>query len=59
VRYVPVFVSQPDYTVLPVGLALKRGEGDATLLRESYARTVSVAGRSEHIRPIPKKPPKG
>jgi poly-gamma-glutamate capsule biosynthesis protein CapA/YwtB (metallophosphatase superfamily) len=59
VRYVPVFVSQPDYTVLPVGPALEKGEGDATLLRESYARTVGVVGRSRHIRPIPEKLPNG
>jgi Bacterial capsule synthesis protein PGA_cap len=59
VGYVPVFVSQPDYTVLPVGPALKKGQGDPTLLRESYARTVSVVGRSEHIEPIPKTLRKG
>jgi Bacterial capsule synthesis protein PGA_cap len=57
VRYVPVFVSQPDYTVLPVGPALDKGEGDPTLLRDSYHRTVSVVGKSEHIEPIPKKLP--
>jgi poly-gamma-glutamate capsule biosynthesis protein CapA/YwtB (metallophosphatase superfamily) len=59
VRYVPVFVSQPDYTVLPVGSALKKGQGDETLLRDSYQRTVSVVGRSKHIQPIPKKLPGG
>jgi hypothetical protein len=57
VRYVPVFVSQPDYTVLPVGPAIDRGEGDATLLHDSYERTVSVVGKSKNIQPIPKKPP--
>jgi poly-gamma-glutamate synthesis protein (capsule biosynthesis protein) len=55
VRYVPVFVSQPDYTVLPVGPAIDRGEGDATLLHDSYERTVSVVGESKNIQPIPKK----
>jgi poly-gamma-glutamate synthesis protein (capsule biosynthesis protein) len=59
VRYVPVFVSQPDYTVLPVGLGLKKGEGDATLLRDSYQRTVGVVGKSQHIKPIPEKLPSG
>ena len=59
VRYVPVFVSQPDYTVLPVGPALKKGQGDSTLLRESYQRTVSVVGHDKHIEPIPEKLPKG
>jgi hypothetical protein len=57
VQYVPVFVSQPDYTVLPVGPALKKGEGDATLLRESYKRTVGVVGKSKRIQPIPTKLP--
>src|SRR3954453_5502982 len=57
VRYVPVFVSQPDYTVLPVGPALEKGQGDSTLLRYSYERTVSVVGKSQHIRPIPPKLP--
>jgi Bacterial capsule synthesis protein PGA_cap len=59
VRYVPVFVSQPDYTVLPVGPALDRGQGDATLLRESYKRTVDVVGSSKRIQPIPAQLPKG
>jgi len=59
VRYVPVFVSQPDYTVLPVGLALKSGEGDPTLLRESYVRTVDIVGRSDRIESIPAKLPQG
>jgi hypothetical protein len=59
VRYVPVFVSHPDYEVLPVGAALRRGEGDPTLLRASYERTVAVIGRSERIEPIPAKLPKG
>ena len=43
----PVFVSQPDYTVLPIGSGLKKGQGDETLLRDSYQRTVSVVGRSK------------
>jgi poly-gamma-glutamate synthesis protein (capsule biosynthesis protein) len=57
VDYVPVFVSQPDYTVLPVGLALEKGEGDPTLLRDSYQRTVGVVGKSKRIHPIPAKLP--
>ena len=59
VRYVPVFVSQPDYTVLPVGPAIEKGQGDSTLLRDSYQRTVSVVGKDKHIEPIPKKLPGG
>jgi poly-gamma-glutamate capsule biosynthesis protein CapA/YwtB (metallophosphatase superfamily) len=57
VRYAPIFVSQPDYTVLPVGDALNDGQGDPTLLRDSYERTVTVVGKSKRIQPIPKKLP--
>jgi hypothetical protein len=57
VRYVPVFVNHPDYSVLPIGDALKKGEGDATALRASYQRTVSVVGRAKHIQPVPAKLP--
>jgi hypothetical protein len=59
VTYVPVFVNHPDYEVLPVGDALKRGEGDATLLRDSYQRTVSVVGKGKSIRPVPPTLPPG
>jgi poly-gamma-glutamate synthesis protein (capsule biosynthesis protein) len=53
VRYVPIWVSHPDFTVLPVGRALRRGWADAATLRASWERTVSVAGRGRGIRPIP------
>jgi poly-gamma-glutamate synthesis protein (capsule biosynthesis protein) len=53
VRYVPVFVNHPDYEVLPIGDALKGGQGDPTLLRGSYQRTVSVVGRGKEIEPVP------
>lgn len=59
VRYVPVFVNHPDYRVLPVGDALSSGEGDPTLLRDSYERTVSVAGRGNGIEPVPRRLPTG
>ena len=59
VRYVPVFVNPPDYRVLPVGDALKGGEGDPTLLRGSYQRTVSVVGRGMRIEPVPPRLPTG
>jgi Bacterial capsule synthesis protein PGA_cap len=59
VSYVPVFVNHPDYEVLPIGDALSRGEGDATLLRDSYERTVSVVGRGRNIEPVPRKLPNG
>ncbi len=57
VRYVPVYVRNPDYTVLPVGEALERGEGSAAELRESYRRTVSVVGRGPGIEPVPARLP--
>ncbi len=57
VRYVPVYVSRPDYSVLPVGLAVRDGELDAATARDSYERTVSVAGRGNGVEPIPAQPP--
>jgi Bacterial capsule synthesis protein PGA_cap len=57
VRYVPVWVSQPDFTVLPVGDALRGGDGDPTSLRASYQRTVGVAGQGGGIEPVPGKLP--
>jgi poly-gamma-glutamate capsule biosynthesis protein CapA/YwtB (metallophosphatase superfamily) len=59
VRYVSVYVNHPDFTVLPVGDALKRGQGDPAALRASYERTVSVVGRDKHIEPVPAKLPGG
>jgi hypothetical protein len=59
VRYVPVFVNHPDFRVLPVGDALKGGEGDPTLLRGSYERTVSVVGHGKGIEPVPRRLPSG
>ncbi len=57
VRYVPVYVRHPDYTVLPVGEALERGVGSAAELRESYRRTVSVVGRGPGVEPVPARLP--
>jgi hypothetical protein len=59
VRYVPVFVNHPDYEVLPIGDALEGGQGDPTLLRGSYERTVSVVGLSKRIEPVPRRLPSG
>jgi poly-gamma-glutamate synthesis protein (capsule biosynthesis protein) len=56
VTYVPTWVSHPDYTVLPVGDALRKGIGDAAALRASYARTVAVAGRRAAT-PVPARLP--
>ena len=44
-RYVPIWVRNDDYVVLP---AL----GDASALRESYNRTVSVAGDGKGYSPV-------
>jgi hypothetical protein len=57
VRYVPTWVEHPDYTVLPVGDALDRGEGDATTLKASYDRTVGVVGHGKGVEPVPAKVP--
>jgi poly-gamma-glutamate synthesis protein (capsule biosynthesis protein) len=57
VRYVPIYVSRPDYTVLPVGDALESGEDDAAALRASYERTVDVVGREPWLRPEPPRLP--
>jgi hypothetical protein len=54
-----VFVNHPDYVVLPIGDALRKGEGDATQLRDSYQRTVTVVGKSKRIQPVPPKLPGG
>jgi poly-gamma-glutamate synthesis protein (capsule biosynthesis protein) len=54
VEYVPTYVSHPDFTVLPVGRALRRGQGSAAELRASWARTTGVVGRRPGLRPIPR-----
>lgn len=53
IRYVPVWVRHPDYTVLPAGIAWRTDPADAAALRASYERTVTVAGRGPSIQPIP------
>jgi hypothetical protein len=57
VRYVPTWVEHPEYTVLPVGDAIEKGEGDAASLKASYDRTVGVVGRRKGIKPVPEKLP--
>jgi poly-gamma-glutamate synthesis protein (capsule biosynthesis protein) len=54
VSYVPTWNRHPDYLVLPVGEALRRHQEAADVLRASYARTTSVAGRIPHlVEPVP------
>jgi len=50
-RYVPIWVRHPDFTVLPVGLALRHRLADTRTLLQSWQRTVSVVGRSA-ARPV-------
>ncbi len=54
ISYVPTWNRHPDYAVLPIGEALRRHQEVAQVLRDSYNRTVSVAGRIRHVVwPIP------
>lgn len=54
IRYVPVWVRRSDYTVLPVGDALRRKLADPATLRASYRRTVAAAGRRANVQPVPR-----
>jgi hypothetical protein len=58
ITYTPTWVRHPDYTVLPVGRALRRGLADAAALRASYRRTVGVVGRGPGLRPVPARLPR-
>jgi len=53
IRYVPVWVRHPDYSVLPAGTAWRTDPADAAALRASYERTVTAAGRGPGIQPVP------
>lgn len=57
IRYIPTWVRHPDYAVLPVGDAARRGLADRAALRASYRRTVAVVGRSTRVRPVPSRAP--
>ncbi len=57
VRYVPIWIRHPDFTVVPIGTGLKTDPADADALRASYQRTVSVVGRSADVTPIPARLP--
>jgi hypothetical protein len=58
IRYVPTWVRHPDYTVLPVGRAIRRGLADPAALRASWRRTVRVAGTGRRLRPLPARLPR-
>jgi poly-gamma-glutamate capsule biosynthesis protein CapA/YwtB (metallophosphatase superfamily) len=54
ITYMPTWDRHPDYTVLPIGDALRRHQAPASVLRASYQRTTSVVGRIPHrLTPIP------
>jgi poly-gamma-glutamate synthesis protein (capsule biosynthesis protein) len=54
ISYMPTWDRHPDYTVLPIGVALHRHQMPASVLRASYQRTTSVVGRIPHrLTPIP------
>jgi poly-gamma-glutamate synthesis protein (capsule biosynthesis protein) len=54
ITYMPTWDRHPDYTVLPIGDALRRHEAPADVLRESYGRTTSEVGRIRHlVEPVP------
>lgn len=54
IAYMPTWDRHPDYTVLPIGDALRRHEVPAALLRASYDRTTSVVGRIPNLlEPLP------
>jgi hypothetical protein len=58
ITYMPTWNRHPDYTVLPIGDALRRHQARAAVLRASYRRTTSVAGRVSHVvEPIPARLP--
>ena len=58
INYMPTWNRHPDYTVLPIGDALRRHEAPAEVLRASYGRTTSVVGRiARAVEPVPARLP--
>jgi poly-gamma-glutamate synthesis protein (capsule biosynthesis protein) len=54
ISYVPTWDRHPDYTVLPIGDAVRRHEESADVLRASYDRTTQTVGRSGRVLvPVP------
>jgi poly-gamma-glutamate capsule biosynthesis protein CapA/YwtB (metallophosphatase superfamily) len=54
IGYMPTWDRHPDYTVLPIGDALRGHEAPPAVLRASYERTTSVVGRIPHVlEPLP------
>ena len=57
VDYVPTYVRHPDFTVVPVGLALARGLQPASEFKASWNRTVGTVGRTSLYAPYRKATP--
>lgn len=57
VEYVPTTVRLSDYTVLPVGDALRSGEASKEELRTAYESVVGLAGQGNGINPLPREFP--
>ena len=51
--YVPIWVRPGDYLIEPVGWGLKNDPANEAGLRAAWESTVSIAGRSPLIRPVP------
>jgi poly-gamma-glutamate synthesis protein (capsule biosynthesis protein) len=55
ITYMPTWARHPDYTVLPIGDALKHHQAPTSVLTASYRRTVSVVGRIPGVvEPVPR-----
>jgi poly-gamma-glutamate capsule biosynthesis protein CapA/YwtB (metallophosphatase superfamily) len=58
IGYMPTWDRRPDYTVLPIGAALRGHEAPSAVLRSSYDRTTSVVGRIPNVlEPVPARLP--
>jgi poly-gamma-glutamate synthesis protein (capsule biosynthesis protein) len=55
ITYMPTWARHPDFTVLPIGVALAHHEAPTSVLTASYRRTVSVVGRLPGaVEPVPR-----
>jgi len=57
IDYVPTYVRHPDFTVVPVGLALDKGLQPASEFKASWNRTVGTVGRTTLYAPYRKAKP--
>jgi poly-gamma-glutamate synthesis protein (capsule biosynthesis protein) len=55
VGYAPVWVRHPDYRVLPVGRAYRRGWAGRDALADSWRRTTGTVGEGRGVRPVPRR----